>query len=122
MLLRPPPMGGELDDAGLIALPNRQHVHDQTDEYVLVLGIGFGDQQRQCGKADVVNDRLAIPEQPAVAVQEIHKQERTVALVAVQKPLTRHPWRAALASILSANGWFLMTKYSRCAALDSMLG
>ena len=67
----------------LLALLCRQHVHDKADEHLLVLGVGFGHEQRQCGETDVIDDRLAVTEQPAIAVEEIHEQERADALVAI---------------------------------------
>ena len=59
------------------------HVHHQPDHHILIFRQGFGDQQRECREADIVDHGLAVAEQPAVAVQEVDKQERADALVAV---------------------------------------
>ena len=36
-----------------------KHVHDQADQGVFLLGIGFGDEQGERGQAGVVDDGFA---------------------------------------------------------------
>lgn len=45
-----------------------EHVHDQADKHVFVLGIGLGDEEGERGQADVVDHRLAVLEEAAIAV------------------------------------------------------
>ena len=87
-----------------------QHVHDQADHGVFVGRGGFGDQQGQCGEADVVDHRLAgAVEQAAVAVEKIDKQEGAAAFVAIGKRVVLDD------EIQQVRGLGFDTGVSRCA-------
>ena len=60
-----------------------QHVFNQADHHVFVLGVRLCHQQRQSGKAHVVDDGLTVAQQSIIACQEIYEQECPRSLIAI---------------------------------------
>lgn len=97
----------ELASARLTTIPfvEQHEVLHQFDHQGLLLGLAFGHQQRQRHQGVVVDQPLDWPRQQ-VLVQAQIPQNRN-------EPVRLLP---------SASGWFLITKYSRCAARLATLG
>lgn len=63
-----------------------QQSHDQFYQYVFLIWGKLCHQQRQCRQPRVIYHRLPVGiQQPSVAVEEIHKQESTAALIAINE-------------------------------------
>ena len=60
-----------------------EHIHNQMDNNLLILGVRLRHEQRQRSKPYAIDHRFTVTEQLPVAVQKIHEQQRPDALVAV---------------------------------------
>ena len=67
----------------LVCKIRRQHVHDQPDQHILVLGVRLRNKQGQSRQSDIVDDRASIlPHQTAIPVRKVEKEHGGTAFVA----------------------------------------
>ena len=61
------------------------HIHDESNHDVLVLGVRFRNQERQRRESHVIDDRPIVTCEPPVAMQKFDEKQRRNPLVPIRK-------------------------------------